>query len=1044
MLNDIIQLLGIANPQLSRHWTKNGGSAATTLPSPDTDGFTLNCDTADEWTAPFVGIVTEGQHHMLLQLPDGTTPSDAIVLQAAPQVYLALCRLYATIVEGKTASTNFPDRPVPKYFLYRENTKLNWTDNGESRTGPTPGLYQPGEQLHIHGKLTIHDEEGILIDPLAVAAVFNLFLQTHWSLESKLISSATPTGSTAPPFTQPAQRQINNLAATGSNQTRVYLTDIYNKPFEASQNPLNNITGVSGNNSLFTVNAIATAITKTATADAQLQFGISTNGLFANTLTTPALAGGVILARDFFRIKLVNWTEHLLGDVPATEPTKANNVLPEIRDNEAISFCFNGNECLGEVNNILSAGSVEQLVSSTTVETDFSLPPAPDGTGNHLWPAFAEGIATNNTVIPSGIKSQLNASANFISDAATNNTDVYLEISATDNSLQNGWAVRVFHRIFHPDGRETRGDGGGTIVQNNIAAFRLKDPLGINKAYGVVNIPTEAILMVDMVIINSASPIQSRRIGNIVTNIQPASAATPNLLVRNNTINTAGNIGIMPGGFLGVKTSPDPISVITNITSYLLASGSEAQPRQSPVLPTQSRLEGIVAARRGNDWFALHGGLQLKKLSRENFLVFGNPGSPGGNDTHTTGLKTSAGRLAYDIARAAFRRARNISERMSRLISNSNFALPGLPNATGRTFIAAVLQTIAKKTESPRLEEFQQSMNNLPADANALSNDIQQLLNSDTKPGWLPPTIKDQFKTAMAGTSAASDHTLALQELRREYSSSINGRRDSFFSIKHAIEQARHFIYIETTFFGPSKYPISPTPQADDLVEIIKQQLIAKPGLKLMLCLAEEIPFNRGYENIARFHKKNRHDSIIRLLGNRDSTTHKFERQNQVVAYHPIAFPGRPIKLNTQCIIIDDVYGIMGSSNFNQRGLFFDGSTDVVFCDKQLRGGKSVSLKNLRKQLMLQYIRTDDAALNFPSSNQVFLQDGRAAFEMMRSLIDGGGAAMIREFVAETLSGISEPELTALNNLADPNGDTFYQSQALLNTWLAALSTVPE
>jgi hypothetical protein len=50
---------------------------------------------------------------------------------------------------------------------------------------------------------------------------------------------------------------------------------------------------------------------------------------------------------------------------------------------------------------------------------------------------------------------------------------------------------------------------------------------------------------------------------------------------------------------------------------------------------------------------------------------------------------------------------------------------------------------------------------------------------------------------------------------------------------------------------------------------------------------------------------------------------------------------------------------------------------------------------------------------------------------------------MINELVPETLAGIGAAELAALENLADPNRNSFYQLEALLNTWLPSLSTVP-
>ncbi|WP_121355638.1 phospholipase D-like domain-containing protein [Flavisolibacter nicotianae] len=1062
MINDIIQLLGIACPQLSKSWTVNGQSTPNTLPTVAADGFTLSVDT-DEWVAPFAGLVTvdehtnpqDNLHASFLQLHDGTTPAGGIVLQPTPQVYLSLCRLYASVLEGKTNSDQ-PDRPVPRYFFYASSGKIDHTEGSDTVHGPQPGIFNPGDRLFMKGNLTIHDEEGIVIDPLAVANALDTFLQTHWSLESKSIGSAQPSGSTAPPFSQPANRQIHQIAQADGNQKRIYLTDIYNRPFADTPFPFVNLANVGGAaQGLFTLQNEANPVAKDTGADALLQLALSRNGLFANTASYPSLASGITLQRDFVRIKAVNWNKHLLGDIPDEEKTKTENVLPPIRDNEVLNFCFTGNECLGEVARVLSAGSVEQMIVSTDIQNDFNLPPVPNGSGNHLWPQFSQGIAGNNEAISASLEQNITKAAHYIADSAANNTDVYFEIANISGKtfLKDGWAVRVFHRVFHNDGTETRGDGAGTIVRNGTAAFRLKDPLGINRPFSTVTPPANATLIVDMVIVNSANPVQSRRFGNIATTIGAAAALSAaeqaKLLPGNNTLVTVANRGIATTGFLGVRTSSNAISAITNITAFILASGTQdgSQPRSAPMLPTQSRLEGLAASKTGAAWSAYLGGLRLLKESRENLVTIGNPGSPGGVDMHTTGLTTSNGRLAYDLARMALRRTQNISIRMARLVNDADYALPGLPGAAGRTFIAAVLQTIGKKTESPTLAQHQDNTGNLPADAATLASQLQQLIGaSNTRPPWLPEAIKDQMRTAMAGTQATANHQLALEELKREYAASLFGRRDSFYATKKAFENARQFIYIETAFFGPTKYasnPGDPKPD-DDLIEVLVSQLKAKPGLKLLVCLAQDVPFNRGYENIARFHHKNRNDSLKRLLGTQDSTTHLFERDNQVVAFHPLAFPGRPLKLNTQTIIVDDVWALSGTGSISQRGLFFDGSTDVVFCDKQLRRGKSTVITNLRRNLMLHYLRLDNEQTNLPSSNKVFLQDGTRAFEMLKELLRGGGGSMIKPFVPEDLSDLSPAETTALNNLADPNGDTFFQTQAVLNTWLAALSTVPE
>ena len=90
----------------------------------------------------------------------------------------------------------------------------------------------------------MHDEEGIVIDPLAVANVLDTMLQTHWSLESKPIDSSTPFGSTAPPFTPQSGRQVFNISQSGNTEQKIYFTDIFNAPFAPASFPFGNVTQV--------------------------------------------------------------------------------------------------------------------------------------------------------------------------------------------------------------------------------------------------------------------------------------------------------------------------------------------------------------------------------------------------------------------------------------------------------------------------------------------------------------------------------------------------------------------------------------------------------------------------------------------------------------------------------------------------------------------------------------------------------------------------------------------------------------------------------
>jgi hypothetical protein len=57
----------------------------------------------------------------------------------------------------------------------------------------------------------------------------------------------------------------------------------------------------------------------------------------------------------------------------------------------------------------------------------------------------------------------------------------------------------------------------------------------------------------------------------------------------------------------------------------------------------------------------------------------------------------------------------------------------------------------------------------------------------------------------------------------------------------------------------------------------------------------------------------------------------------RVVFFHPIGFPGRPSRIESTVVIVDNTWAMVGSSTFRRRGLTFDGGSDLVFTDTNLK-----------------------------------------------------------------------------------------------------------
>lgn len=256
MINDIIQLLGVANPQLSNHWS-NGAPANLS----DSQHMGPACLAVDNFVAPLNGYLTKGRELERIIMPGGGTPQfgSSFLIRVDPQVFLRITRLYSTIIEGKLLLTHLPERPVPCYFVYTGVNGKKWTDaDGKAQTGPAEGLVFAGQDLLASGLLTIHDQYGFPIDPLAVAAAFDAFMHRFATMETKLLT----TPSAAAPVT--AASQLTLLAGTVPTTTIQLCAPNGDAILNAPTLFANLSANTSSAEGFYTINTPATAMTKKA------------------------------------------------------------------------------------------------------------------------------------------------------------------------------------------------------------------------------------------------------------------------------------------------------------------------------------------------------------------------------------------------------------------------------------------------------------------------------------------------------------------------------------------------------------------------------------------------------------------------------------------------------------------------------------------------------------------------------------------------------------------------------------------------------------
>ncbi|MDQ3808753.1 MAG: hypothetical protein M3336_00510, partial [Chloroflexota bacterium] len=691
MLQDAIALLGIGNPQLSLTW-QDGGPLSEDPAEP----MRLVGD-AGEWLAPAAGLLNQA-FGSRLTMPDGKPPaSQPWVIWLHPHVWLRLSRLYGIVLEGRTAQTDRPQRPVPRYFAYHGTANLG--------SGPSAGSVGPGDRTNLTGgSLSVHDDAGRPVDTAATACAFFTLMTAFTALIAKGFGVAT-----APSL---ASSQLGQLtAALTTDEVRVRLASLFGVPFTQGEASLTNLTAVNADAGLYRLNNPAQpvlVVSPTPDPNQRLVVGPATFGTLDRTFTPQPLSAGIPLAqlgRDFSSLFVEDLNLHLRGRETLVAPfDRSDFVVPTYHDQD-ISLLVNGNQALAAAGQVVSESDGLSLVVSPLIASDFEV--ASDATSSE-WPAFPPGgdgpIAgrLNNVVL----------SARFLAEPE-DTRDVFLRIDIPEKSpgvpqLAPGTAVRVYNRKFLADAREGRGNGaGGVLDANRTVGFVLTNPFGLRRDESR---PTNPTLSFDLVAANRSGGKRSfGLLGTTVASPRPLDATETALAGRGtNPFNTAAERGVAPSGLLGLPAPAlgglPPITGLAGaVDTALTLSDESTQPRLAPRLPTMTRNEMVVAGHdAAGTWSAVLGGLWLRRDSRSSLHRLGSPGSPGGEEFLGASIRTRAGLLAQDLARMALRRTRGLATRLTQLDQDDRWT-PLLVAAPAGTMSAALLQDIAPVADSPNL-----------------------------------------------------------------------------------------------------------------------------------------------------------------------------------------------------------------------------------------------------------------------------------------------------------------------------------------------------
>lgn len=1048
-----LQPFGIGMPMLSKKWCSVSNAELAGTITFDAANLALNLVEDQTWFVPITAHTIKvdagsAKPKVTLTTADGSSVLESgLLFELFPAAFQRLKRLYIKKLEVETP-TNYPGkpadqplRPVPRYFFIA---------SGDVPSEVTSGWLNAGANTNVGGNLRFFDQDGHIIHPLMVASCFSVLANAY----AALVKESTPD-------------QLTNLLSLQLSSFTVRLIQPNGMPYQGQF-----IEGKTDQNSAMGwFNAtpssadaeLAAVLTRQADTGASgafpqnqathLHFGLHGFGRLGSRCGLPALPEGTTLAHDFFTVMVVDTRSYLTGSPDRTAAGYAGSRLepaPLVRLHENLALLPDGNSLMGRLQEIFGGAPPEEsLVCAPDIQPKFALPSGAD----LLWSAFPPAAVTaDDADFPADFKQQVVAASTAVAIAGS-----IPDVKLTLAGLPVESAVRVYNRFFSNGAVLRRGDGAGGVAStvlpvaegrtfNGQCVLRLSNPLGLEEPFAFSPSP---VLIFDLVVVQRSG--KKRIFGSleipINTTAEDFGIADP----VNNAVATAAKQGVCRAGLLGLQATDStlpPIGDLNNLLNVILRLAGETSPRDAPRMPTMARRDLLAAAKTGVNWQGLLASGSIAPSLHSAQQTLGSPGSQGGPETQHVGVFTQNAQLAYDVARMAFRRTTSFYDRIQQL-NNALWDEPApnapLPpaddsDATRGTFAGAVLQNIAPFCETPEFGLLKSlvdaNLGSIPTNWNALVDRLRQ---------WIAGLDTSGLGDALAPAASAlrADLIPRLEELRnddpgresqserlynellREISAACYGRRDSQWALEQGIQQARHFIYIETPGLSFTQGSTAEN-YSRNLIALIQARIATHPGLKVIFCVPKFPAYSKKYAEYQKKEVKERFE----LINNQVPSAN-------VVCFHPIGFPGRPTHLESHVCIVDDVWALVGSSMFSRRGLTFDGSADLVFTDLGRLSGVAPTIAAFRKKLMA----TRLAITGDGFDNRVLMLESPAeVFHLVRQTLRDGGLGRIEPVWNGRMDGVTYTEPLLDSDLVNPEGVEFQFLEATLFALLGQVS----
>lgn len=430
---------------------------------------------------------------------------------------------------------------------------------------------------------------------------------------------------------------------------------------------------------------------------------------------------------------------------------------------------------------------------------------------------------------------------------------------------------------------------------------------------------------------------------DIVSLTAPAFDATPDRAdaigrplarIPNTPGNPAGGLNTLIGNRLHVLNRSALAGATASSVPYTLLNRLEVAAASNPA----GGYQAVIGSAEPTPW----------ALSPSANFFLGFPEVPAGIETHGTGVSLTGAPaqsvLEYLRERTAglgFGFVQTLADPLRSAAIQSELAvaaeaavtpLPVPADGAGAGPVVAILRTCALGMEGiPGVAEATMANANLfPFSQNELA--LEAWLNSQiSAAGGAGNALR-----AAAGTQIDS----MTRALDRRLLTSAFGAKEGLISLLAAIDRAQDFIYLETP--GVDELAITGGGENMRLWQRLVDRMNSRKGLQVLLC----VPAKLGLGTPQKLQDVRDHCLLDAI------TTMRNTHANRFAVLCPGVGAGRPLRISSTSVIVDDAYCLTGTTHLTRRGLSWDSSLAAAVFDQRLSDGRPTDVVNFRLQLL--------------------------------------------------------------------------------------------